>query len=162
MSRKDILESGAKIKQAYEAEADTNAFTDDEKAKLAAYPTLPALQSIILAASDETTDLTTGTNKIKFRMPYAFSLTAVKASLNDPAVGATLLTVDVNEGGVSIFGTNKLTFDANEKTTITATTPADLVDVTLAADSEISVDIDSVGNSAAGKGLKVSLIGRPA
>ena len=37
-------------------------------------------ESIIVAASDETTALTTGSAKVTFRMPYAFTLTAVRAS----------------------------------------------------------------------------------
>ena len=40
-----------------------------------------ATQSIIIAVGDETTALTTGTAKVTFRMPYAFTLTGVRASL---------------------------------------------------------------------------------
>ena len=42
---------------------------------------------IALAISDETTALTTGTAKITFRMPYAFTITAVRASLDRKSVG---------------------------------------------------------------------------
>lgn len=38
-------------------------------------------ESFIIACSDETTALTTGTGKVTFRMPYAFTVTAVRASL---------------------------------------------------------------------------------
>jgi len=91
-------------------------------------------------------------------MPYAMTLTAVRASVTTAATGATLLTVDINESGNSVLST-KLTFDASEKTTTTAATPAVISDTTLADDAEITIDIDAVGNTIAGAGLKITLIG---
>ncbi len=114
-------------------------------------------QPIIIACSDETTALTTGTAKVTFRMPYAFTLTAVRASVTTAPTGA-VLTVDINEGGVSILST-KLTIDATEKTSTTAATPAVISDTALADDAEITIDIDTVGSTVAGAGLKVALIG---
>lgn len=115
-------------------------------------------QCIPIACSDETTALTTGTAKVTFRMPYAFTLTEVRASVTTAPTGGTLLTVDINEGGTTILST-KLTFDASEKTTTTATTPAVISDSSLADDAEMTIDIDSVGSTIAGAGLKVYLIG---
>lgn len=113
---------------------------------------------IALACSDETTALTTGTAKLTFRMPYAFTLSAVRGSLTTAGTGASLVTVDINESGTTILST-KLTFDASEKTTTTATTPAVISDTFLADDAEMTVDIDQVGSTIAGAGLKVYLIG---
>jgi hypothetical protein len=113
-----------------------------------------------IACSDETTALTTGTAKATFRMPYAFTVTAVRASVTTAPTGGTLLTVDINESGVSILST-KLTFDASEKTTTTAATPAVISDTSLADDAEITIDIDAVGSTIAGAGLKVWIIGYP-
>lgn len=127
----------------------------------AAGPGGAPVQSIIIACSDETTDLTTGTAKVTFRMPYAFTLLSgaagVRASLSGAPSGS-VLTVDINEGGSTILST-KLTIDAGEKTSTTAATPAVISDTSLADDAEITIDIDGVGSSAAGKGLKVTLIG---
>lgn len=117
-----------------------------------------ARESMVFACSDETSALTAGTNKITFRMPYAFTLTAVRASVTIAPTGATLLTVDINESGTTILST-KLTFDASEKTTTTATTPPVISDASLADDAEMTIDIDSIGNTIAGSGLKVYLIG---
>jgi len=114
-------------------------------------------ESIMIACSDETTALSTGT-KATFRMPYAYTLTSVRGSVTTAATGATLLEVDINESGSSILST-ELTFDAGEKTTTTATTPAVISDTGLANDAEITVDIDAVGSTVAGAGLKVYLIG---
>jgi hypothetical protein len=116
-------------------------------------------QSIQVAASDETTVLTTGTAKVTFRMPYAFTVTAVRASVTTAPTGA-VLTVDINEAGVSILST-KLTIDATEKTSTTAAIPAVISDASLADDAEITIDIDTVGSTIAGAGLKVTLIGYP-
>jgi hypothetical protein len=115
------------------------------------------LVPIIIACSDETTALTTGTAKVTFRMPYAFTLTAVRASVTTAPTGAAL-TVDINEAGVSILST-KLTIDATEKTSTTAATPPVISDAALADDAEITIDIDTVGSIVAGAGLKVMLIG---
>jgi len=114
-------------------------------------------QSLIVACSDETTALTTGTAKATFRMPYAFTLTAVRASVTTAPAGS-VLTVDINEGGSTILST-KITIDASEKTSVTASTPPVISDTSLANDAEMTVDIDGVGSSTAGAGLKVTLIG---
>jgi hypothetical protein len=111
-----------------------------------------------VACSDETTALTAGTAKATFRMPFAMTLTGVRGSVTTAATGGTLLTIDVNEAGVSVLST-KLTFDASEKTTTTAATAAVISDSALADDAEITIDIDAVGSTIAGAGLKVWLIG---
>ena len=122
---------------------------------LTAFQSLPA--EIQAAASNETTNLTTGTAKVTFRMPYAMTLTAVRASLSTAQTAGALLTVDINLNGVSVLGT-KLTFDNTEKTTVTAATPPTIVTSALTDDGEITVDIDAVGTAGA-RGLKITLIG---
>jgi uncharacterized protein YgfB (UPF0149 family) len=114
-------------------------------------------QSIIIAVSDETTALTTGNGKVTFRMPYAFTLSAVRASVTTAPTGSTII-VDINESGSTILST-RVTIDATEKTSTTAATPAVISDTSLADDAEITIDIDQVGSSVAGTGLKVTLIG---
>jgi hypothetical protein len=115
---------------------------------------LPA--EIVVAASDETTALTTGTAKVTFRMPHAMTLTGVRASLSTAQASGSIFTVDINEGGTSVLST-KLTIDNTEKTSTTATA-AVISDSSLADDAEITIDIDQIGDGTA-KGLKVILIG---
>lgn len=112
---------------------------------------------IQVAASDESTALTTGTAKVTFRMPHAMTLTSVRASLSTAQASGSIFTVDINEGGTSVLST-KLTIDNTEKTSTTAATHAVISDTALADDAEITVDIDQIGNGTA-KGLKVTLIG---
>ena len=69
-----------------------------------------------------------------------------------------VMAVDINESGTTILST-KLTIDASEKTSTTAATPAVISDATLADDAEITIDIDGVGSTVAGAGLKVTFIG---
>ena len=107
----------------------------------------------VIAASDESTDLATGTGKVYFRMPYAGTLLAVKATVNTAPTGSTLIC-DINEAGTSVLGT-KLSIDASEKTSDTAASAATITDSALANDAEITIDIDQVGSTVAGKGLKV-------
>ena len=114
-------------------------------------------QAIIIAASDETSLLAAGTAKVTFRMPYAFTLTAVRANVNTAPTGS-VLTVDINEGGSTILST-KLTIDASEKTSVSAAAAAVISDTSLADDAEMTIDIDGIGSTVAGKGLKIALIG---
>lgn len=116
---------------------------------------LKPTESMIIAVGDETTAITTGNAKVTWRMPYAFTLTAVRASLNTASTSG-IPTVDINEGGTTILST-KLTIDANEKTSTTAATPPVMSDTSLADDAEMTIDIDVAGTGA--KGLKVVLIG---
>jgi len=115
------------------------------------------IQNFVVACSDEETDLTTGT-KVTFRMPYAFTVTAVRASLTTAGTGGTLVTVDINEAGTTILST-KITIDASETTSTTAATPAVISDSALANDAQMTIDIDAIGSTNTGKGLKVYIIG---
>lgn len=112
---------------------------------------------IQVAASDETTALTTGTAKMTFRMPFAMTLTAVRASVTTAPTGSTLI-VDINESASTILST-KLSIDASERTSTTAASAAVISDAALADDAEITIDIDQVGATIAGAGLKVTFIG---
>ncbi len=79
-----------------------------------------------VAVSDETTALTTGAAKLTFRWARAFTLTSVRASLNDSADSGGIIQVDVNQSGSTIF-TTPLTIDALETTSVTAAVPAVLL-----------------------------------
>jgi hypothetical protein len=114
-------------------------------------------ESIIIACGDEGTAITTGVGKVTFRMPYAFTVSAVRASVTDAPTGANLI-IDINESGTTILST-KLSIDATEKTSTTASTPAVISDAALADDAEMTIDFDQVGSTIAGAGVKVTLIG---
>ncbi len=114
-------------------------------------------ESIGLSVSDETSNLTTGTSKLSFRMPHGMLLLGVKASLVSASTGSTVI-VDINKDGTSILGT-KLSIDAGETTSTTAATAATLADTFLSDDALITIDIDQVGSTNPGKGLKVWLLG---
>lgn len=113
---------------------------------------------IVIAISDETTAITTGTAVVTFRMPFAMTLTAVRASLSTASTSGTP-TFDINEGGTTILST-KITIDANEKTSTTAATAPVISDTALADDAEMTIDVDVAGTGA--KGAKIYLIGRRA
>jgi hypothetical protein len=112
---------------------------------------------IQLAASDETTALTTGTAKVTFRMPHAMTLTSVRASLTTAQTSGLVVKVDINQNGSSVLGTT-LSIDNTEKTSVTATFPATITTSALTDDAEITIDIDQIGDGTAA-GLKVTIIG---
>jgi len=115
-----------------------------------------------IAASDETTALTTGTAKCTFRLPWGLTLNSgiagVIASLTTAGTGANLVTVDINEGGSTILST-KITLDATEKTSYSAATPVVISDTSLAFNAEMTVDIDQIDSGGVSAGLKIMLIG---
>lgn len=113
-------------------------------------------QPWVVACSDETTTITTGTNKATFVFPYNVTVVSVGASLNTASTSGAV-TVDINESGTTILST-KITIDQDEKTSLTAATPAVISDAAIAAGNEVGIDIDGAGTGA--KGLKVWLIVR--
>ena len=117
------------------------------------------LQTIAIACSDETTALTTGAGKATFRMPYGFNLAYVRASVTNAPTGA-VLTVNIKRNGATIF-TTKITIEVGEKSSFSAAVQPVLNTATLSDDDEITVDIDTVGSTVAGAGLKVYLVGSP-
>tara|TARA_R110002110_G_scaffold414631_1_gene645323 strand:- start:2139 stop:4697 length:2559 start_codon:yes stop_codon:yes gene_type:complete len=116
-------------------------------------------QVIAIACGDETSDAEAATAVVTFHMPYAFTLTGVKAGVTTAPVGSTML-IDINEAGSTIL-TTKLMIDASEKTSATAATAAVIggAGPALGDNALMTIDIDQIGSSTAGAGLKVYLIG---
>jgi hypothetical protein len=108
---------------------------------------------IVDVSRDESTSLSTGTDKYVFYAPYAMTLTRIpKATLSTNSTSG-VVTLDINEAGISILST-LLTIDQNESTSATAATPTVLADTTIADNAKISIDVDGAGTGA--KGLKLT------
>ena len=156
----ELVQSGANVKALLSALKTfiTSGFLTSSTAA-STYGTIAQAKAeyLVCAASDESTALTTGTEKVTFRMPYAMTLSGVRCSLTTAQTSGSIFTVDINGGGTSILST-KLTIDNTEKTSTTAATAAVISDVNLADDAEITIDIDQVGDGTA-MGLKITLIG---
>lgn len=156
----ELVQSGANVKALLSALKTfiTSGFLTSSTAASTYGTTAQAkAEYLVCAASDESTALTTGTAKVTFRMPYAMTLSAVRCSLTTAQTSGSIFTVDINGGGTTILST-KLTIDNTEKTSTTAATAAVISDVNLADDTEITIDIDQVGDGTA-KGLKITFIG---
>lgn len=118
-------------------------------------------QSLFVPIGDETTNITTGTAKYTFRVPYGFKLSTIAGSLSTAQSAGSILTVDVKRNGISILSA-LLTFDNTEKTTRTAATPMVFANGgdTLGQDDEITIDVTQVGTAGA-RGLKLQFVGVP-
>lgn len=117
--------------------------------------------AVTIGVGDQTTAITTGTNKRRWRSPFAWTVTSIRDSLaSAQASGANLVTVDVNNNGNSMLST-KLTIDNNETTSTTAATPSvlDAAYVAVADDALIAIDIDNCDGSTTATGLDVTLSG---
>lgn len=123
-----------------------------------------ALEEVVMiAVSDETTDLTTGDGKAKFRMPFAIALSEIRASVNTAPAGSTIIIdveVDIDESSGGTILSTLLTIDAGEKTSTTAATPAVISNPNIPDDSEVTINIDQVGSGTAGAGLKLTFKGK--
>jgi hypothetical protein len=104
------------------------------------------------AVSDEDSPLQVGTDKIKFRAPYAATISDIRASLS--TAGASITTFDINNNGSSILST-KLTIDGSETTSVTAATPVVISNNIVASDDQFSVDFDAVGGASAGAKINI-------
>src|SRR5690606_38193149 len=109
------------------------------------------------ALSDESSSLTTGTGKTSYHWPHDFVITGLIATVNTAPTDDDII-VDVNVEGSSILST-KLSIDDGENTSETAATPPVLTGTTINKGELVSFDIDQVGSTVAGTGLKVSVIG---
>ena len=116
------------------------------------------VESFIVAASDETTAITAATDLATFRMPYAFTLTAVRASLTTAGTTSGVTTIDIHESGTTILST-KITIDYDETTSESAATAPVISDAALADDAEMTIDVDGISGGGTEAGLKVTLIG---
>ena len=117
------------------------------------------LECFMMACSDETTELTVAADKIRIQMPYAFTLTEIKASLTTSPTGAGATTVNIYNvtDGDTVINTAALSFavgvDSANSTSFTADQD------TIAEDDVIAVDVADIADTTAGAGLKVTLIG---
>jgi len=116
--------------------------------------------AVTLPLGDQTTAIATGTNKRRWRSPFAWTVTAIRGALASAQASGSIVTLDVNNAGNSMLST-KLTLDNNETTSTTAAT-ACVIDTTyddIADDALIAIDIDQCDGSTTAAGADVTLIG---
>jgi len=116
------------------------------------------LTHIIIPIGDETTPLSTTAGVFEFRMPHAFTLTSVRASITTAGTTSGLTTIDINGGSGTLLST-KITIDLGELTSTTAATPPVISDNSLTDDERVIIDIDTISGGGTEAGLKVYLIG---
>lgn len=105
------------------------------------------------ACSDESTAITTGTSKLRFRMPFACTLLAVIFEAKTAPTGSAAV-FDLNEAGTSVFSTNPR-IDAGGNDSSLSGTPAVISDSSIAAGAVMTVDFDQIGSTVAGAGIKM-------
>ena len=114
--------------------------------------------SFVIACSGTTETLTTGNAKMTFRMPYAYTIDSVRASLTSAGSTSGTTTIDINEAGSTILST-KITIDYGDTTSIGASAAPVVRDSSLADNAIITIDIDAVTGGADETGLIVYIIG---
>jgi hypothetical protein len=108
------------------------------------------------ALSNENSPVTTA-NSVTFRMPFAFTLTGVRASLKTAQTSGSIFTVDIKKNGSTILST-LITIDNTEKTSTTAATPPVISSASISDDDEILMTVTQIGDGTA-VGCKATLIG---
>ena len=111
--------------------------------------------SFVLACSDETTAIDSTGTKLTFYMPFAYTVTGVRASLTTTSSSGTP-TIDINDGATTILST-KITIDPGDLISTDSATQPVIDDPDLADEAKITIDVDVTGTDATG--LKVYIIG---
>jgi hypothetical protein len=112
-----------------------------------------------VACSDETTALSAGASKVKFRQIGGVVVEEVRASLGAAQVGGQVV-VDINASGASILST-VITIDAGATTSIGSSPQPVISDNIIYDNEEVSIDLDNIGGSpVTATGLKVQFVGR--
>ena len=111
--------------------------------------------SFVCACSDETTAIDSTGTKLTFYMPYAYTVSEVRASLTTTSSSGTP-TIDISEDGTTILST-KITIDSGDLISTDSTTQPVIDDSALADKSKITIDVDVTGTDATG--LIVYIIG---
>lgn len=110
------------------------------------------------ALSDETTALTTG-QKIAFDWPYPFVIVRAYASIVTAPTGSSL-TIDIEDEGTTILSAAAaLVISASANNGEHASFASSATSYRFDKGDLCSIDIDQVGSTIAGAGLKVWLIG---
>ena len=118
-------------------------------------------ESIIIAMSDENTDMVAdgSTALVTFRMPYALTITEIRLSVTTAGTG-TYMAADLKQNGTSIFDTGQVVrIDDGEKTSTTASVAYVLATTSLSDDAEITLYASKVGTTIACTGMKFEIIG---
>lgn len=111
----------------------------------------------VIACSDLETDIEVGLLQSIPNWPADTRLAYIEGGLADPQTGGSVLRLDIKVDNVTIFST-KPTFDNNEDTTATASTPSVLSAYEIPKGSTVDIYADQVGTPGA-HGLKVNIVG---
>jgi hypothetical protein len=115
------------------------------------------------ALSDETTPIVVGNAKVTDRMPKAYTVSGIRASLNVAQASGALFTVDMKWWNGSAFVSalsTLITFDNTETTSVSAAAQPVLSKTSFVSDDLIRFDVTQVGSGSA-TGLKVTLFAVP-
>jgi len=119
------------------------------------------IEALGYAMSDPASDITAGIKIPCAAVPYAFTITGIRAQLGRAAIGALKLTIDIKKNGTSILST-LLTFDSTETISEGAATPYVLtspsISITTSDVIELSVPMAG-GITQAAQNLTLFLIG---
>ena len=109
----------------------------------------------IISVTDETSNVAVSTARMSFRAPTPMALSATPRATLSTASSSGLVTCDIKLNGTSILNaTNKLSIDASELSSVTASLPTSLITTSIPDDGLITIDVTSAGTGA--KGLKIT------
>jgi hypothetical protein len=117
----------------------------------------PPLETLVLQVPDLSAELTIATGVAQMRIPWGFHLTEVRANVESAPTGLSIV-LDVNADGSSVFDV-RLTIERDETSSATAAQQPTIIVPAIVSDALITVDLDKVGSTFGGAGLRVYLYG---
>lgn len=112
-------------------------------------------ETLIIAASDETTDLIVINSAVQWNMPYDGSILGIKANVNIAPTDADLV-LDILKNGVSILS-SPLVIDDGDTSSNISVSPAIIVSPNFVSDDRFNLEIVQIGSTDAGAGLKLTM-----
>jgi uncharacterized repeat protein (TIGR01451 family) len=95
---------------------------------------------------------------VKLRSPYSIAISEVRASVNQAPIGSDI-EIDILNSGLSMLNSSLVIDDSQTTSTTSSQTPVLNTRANVIDNSELTISVQSVGSSQAGKGLKITLIG---
>ena len=90
-----------------------------------------------------------------YRAPFDMTLSKTPRSYLSVASTSGSVVVDINKNGSSIFGSNKLSINENDLTSVSASVSASVVVTSISDNDLLTVDVDDAGTNA--QNLKIIL-----
>ena len=110
------------------------------------------VEDFIITCGDEVSELVVSESTVTFRAPFAMYVDSIRASVNAAPVGCGII---INVKRPASILLPRITIDEGTESSFDAAVPSVVFDPYLLDDVKITISVDQVGSTFAGRGLKL-------